>query len=79
MMQKKTQRAKISREHTGEKGNMGVEHKEISRENMRVLTHWGRVTQICGSKLATLPGRRQTSTWNNAEILSIRTLETNFS
>ena len=50
------------------------------------LTHWGRVTQICISKLTIIvpdnglsPGRRQAIIWTNAEILLIRTLGTNFS
>ena len=51
-----------------------------------VLTHWGRVTHICVSKLAIIgsdnglsPGRRQAIIWTNAGILLIRTLGTNFS
>ena len=50
------------------------------------LTHWGRVTHICVSKLTTIgsdnglsPGRRQAIIWTNAGILLIQTLETNFS
>ena len=51
------------------------------------LTHWGRVTHICVSKLAAIigsdnglpPGRRQAITWTNAGILLIRTLGTNIS
>ena len=50
------------------------------------LTHWGRVTHICVSKLTTLgsvnglsPGRRQAIIWTNDGILLIRTLGTNFS
>ena len=50
------------------------------------LTHWGRVTHICVSKLTIigsdnglLPGRRQAIIWTNAGILFIRTLGTNFS
>ena len=50
------------------------------------LTHWGRVTHICVSKLAIIgsdnglsPGRRPAIIWTNAGILSIRTLGTNFS
>ena len=49
------------------------------------LTHWGRVTHICISKLSIIgsdnglsPDRRQTIIWTNAEILKIRTLGTNF-
>ena len=50
------------------------------------LTHWGRVTYICVSKLTTTgsdnglsPGRRQAIIWTNDGILLIRTLGTNFS
>ena len=51
-----------------------------------VLTHWGRVTHICVSKLTISgsdnglsPGRRQAIIWTNAGILLIGPLETNFS
>ena len=51
-----------------------------------MLTHWGRVTHICVSKLTIIgsdnglsPGRRQAIIWTNAGILLIRTLGTNFS
>ena len=51
-----------------------------------LLTHWGRVTHICVSKLTIIssdnglsPGRRQAIIWTNAWILLIRTLGTNFS
>ena len=51
-----------------------------------MLTHWGRVTHICVSKLATIgsdnglsPDRRQAIIWSNAGILLIRTIGTNFS
>ena len=50
------------------------------------LTHWGRATHICVSKLTIIasdnglsPGRRQAIIWNNAGILSIELLGTNFS
>ena len=50
------------------------------------LTHWGRVTHICVSKLAIIgsdnglpPDRRQAIIWTNAGIWLIRTLGTNFS
>ena len=50
------------------------------------LTHWGRVTHICASKLSIVgshnglsPDRHQTIIWTNARILLIRTLGTNFS
>ena len=49
------------------------------------LTHWGRVTHICVSKLAIIvsdnglsPGRRQAIIRTNARILLIRPLGTNF-
>ena len=51
-----------------------------------MLTHWGRVTHICVSKLTIIgsdnglsPGRRQAIIWTNAGILSIGPLGTNFS
>ena len=51
-----------------------------------ILTHWGRVTHICVSKLTSIgpdnglsPGRRQAIIWTNAGILAIRPLGTNFS
>ena len=44
--------------------------------DLNVLTHWGRVTHICVSKLTTIssdnglsPGGRQAIIWTNAEIL----------
>ena len=50
------------------------------------LTHWGRVTHICVSKLAIIgsgnslsPGRRQAIIGTNAGILLIGTMGTNFS
>ena len=50
------------------------------------LTHWGRVTHICVSKLTIIgsdnglsPGRRQAIIWTNAGIMLIRTLGTSFS
>ena len=50
------------------------------------LTHWGRVTHICVSKLSIFasdnglsPGRRQAIIWTNAGILLIGPLGTNFS
>ena len=53
---------------------------------MIFLTHWGRVTHICVSKLTIIssdnglsPGRRQAIIWTNAGILSIGPLGTNFS
>ena len=53
---------------------------------LRVLTHGGRVTHICVSRLTIIgsdnglsPGRRQAIIWTNAGILLIRTSGTNFS
>ena len=50
------------------------------------LTHWGRVTHICVSKLTSIgsdnglsPGRRQAIIWTSAGILLIGPLGTNFS
>ena len=50
----------------------------------RDLTHWGRVSHICVSKLTIVasynglsPGRRQAFIWINAGILLTRTLGTN--
>ena len=54
--------------------------------SVSLLTHWGRVTHICVSKLNIIgsdnglsPDQRQAIIWTNAEILLIRTLGTNFS
>ena len=53
---------------------------------MVALTHWGRVTHICVSKLTIIdsdnglsPDRRQAIIWINAGILFIGPLGTNFS
>ena len=50
------------------------------------LTHWGRVTHICVSKLTIIgsdnglsPDRRQAIIWTNAGLMLIRPLGTNFS
>ena len=50
------------------------------------LTHWGRMTHICVSKLTIIgsdnglsPDRRQAIIWTNAGILLIQTLGTNLS
>ena len=52
----------------------------------KMLTHWGRVTHICVSELTIIgsdnglsPGRRQAIIWNNAGLLLIEPLRTNFS
>ena len=51
-----------------------------------VLTHWGRVMHICVSKVTIIasdnglsPGRRQAIIWNNAGMLSVGLLGTDFS
>ena len=51
-----------------------------------ILTHWGRVTHICVSKLSSIvsdnglsPGRRQAIIWTNAGLLLIGPLGINFS
>ena len=53
---------------------------------MLLLTHWGRVTHICVSRLTITgsdnglsPGRRQAIIWTNAGIVLIGPLGTNFS
>ena len=50
------------------------------------LTHWGRVTHICVGELTIIcsdnglsPGRRQAIIWNNAGLLLIEPIGTNFS
>ena len=52
----------------------------------QLLTHWGRVTHICVSKLTIIgsdngsaPGQRQAIIWTNAGMLLIGPLRTNFS
>ena len=66
-------------------------HRDISdhrqlHQLLDSLTHWGRVTQICVSKLTIIgpdnglsPGRRQAIIWNNAGIFLIGPSGTNFS
>ena len=53
---------------------------------LKTLTHWGRVTHICVSKLTIIgsvngfsTGRRQAITWTNAGLLSIAPLGINLS
>ena len=53
---------------------------------LATLTHWGRVTHICVSELTIIgsdnglsPGRHQAIIWNNAGLLLIEPLGTNFS
>ena len=57
-----------------------------SPETLFVLTHWGRVTHKCVSKLTIIgsdnglsPDQRQAIIWTNAGLLSIGPLGTNFS
>ena len=57
-----------------------------NRSALRQLTNWGRVTHICVSELTIIvsdnglsPGRRQAIIWNNAGLLLIEPLGTNFS
>ena len=52
----------------------------------QVITHWGRVTHICGNKITIIgsdnglsPDRRQVIIWTNAVVLLIWPLGTNFS
>ena len=60
--------------------------QDISSISSYYLTHWGRVTYICVSKLTIIgsdnglsPGWRQAIIWTNACILLIGPLGTNFS
>ena len=59
--------------------------RQWTRARQCQLSHWGRVTHICVSKLTIIgsdnglsPGRRQAIIWTNARILLIRPLGTNF-
>ena len=62
-------------------------HRGVCRSVRSIsLTHWGRVTHICVSKLTIIgsdnglsPERRQAIIWTNAGILLIGPLGTNFS
>ena len=65
---------------------LGIHYFSINRAWKDVLTHWGRVTHICVSKLTIIgsdnglsPGRRQAIIWTNDGTLLIRTSGTNFS
>ena len=60
-------------------------NRNIDTNIERHLTHWGRMTHICVSKLAIIgsdnglsPDRRQAIIWTNAGILLIGPLGTNF-
>ena len=69
--------------------DLAQQNENTQKSSLKVksfLTHWGRVTHICVSKLTTIgsdnglsPGRRQAIIWTNAGILLIRRLGTNFS
>ena len=61
-------------------------HCPLSERGCSTLTHWGRVTHICISKLTIIgsynglsPGRYQAIIWTNAGILLIGPLRINFS
>ena len=61
-------------------------HAQKNKIKSEILTHWGRVTHICVSKLTIIgsdnglsPDRRQAIIWTNAGISSIGPLGTNFS
>ena len=61
------------------------ENKAFTTQHLS-LTHWGRVTHICVSKLTIIgsdnglsPDRRQAIIWTNAGILLIGPLGANFS
>ena len=62
-------------------------HRQCQRhQDDNGLTHWGRATYICVSKLTIIgsdnglsPNRRKAISWTNGGILLIRSLETNFS
>ena len=60
--------------------------KEAIPVQLYALTHWGQVMHICigkttiiGSDNGLSPGRRQAIIWNNARMLLIGILKTNFS
>ena len=64
----------------------GIDQAAVYCCNSRLLSHWGRVTHIYVSTLTSTasdnglsPGRRQAIIWNNAGILLIGPLGTNFS
>ena len=60
--------------------------RQINARPSYILTHWGRVTHICVSKLTIIasnnglsPDRRQAIIWTNAGLLLIGPLGANFS
>ena len=70
----------------GQKKSNGRPYKFVRGWQEFFLTHWGRVTHICVSKLTInglhnglSPGRRQAIIWTNSGILLIGPSGTNFS
>ena len=66
--------------------HLALSHQYVIINEHSRLTHWGRVTHICISKLTIIgsdnglsPGRRQAIIWTNNGILLIRTFRTHFS
>ena len=66
--------------------SMVLQVNSYSKYDLNSLTHWGRVTHICVSKLTIIgshndlsPGRRQAIIWTNAGILLTGSLGRNFS
>ena len=66
--------------------DMNLSQHDIPQLTLFTLTHWGRVTHICVSKLTIIgsdnglsPDRHQAIIWTNAGILLIGPLGTNFS
>ena len=67
-------------------GTFSIIRSVRSQQMCSYLTHWGRVTHICVSKLIIIgsdnglsPDRRQAIIWTNTGILLMGPLETNFS
>ena len=65
--------------------NYGLSEDKVY-PSVTLTTHWGQVTHLCVINLTIIcsdnglsPGRRHAIIWTNAGILSIGTLETNFS
>ena len=72
-------------EHNSQYG-IGTHSSSVLDCAFSLLTHWGRATHICVSRLIITgsdnglsPGRRQAIIWTNAGILLIGPLGTNFS
>ena len=66
--------------------NFNTPIERLSRQPTCLLTHWGRVTHICASKIIVIssdndfsPGRCQAIIWTNAWILLNGPIGTNFS